>query len=98
MVATGDVLYHAPERRPLQDVLTCIREKCTIQQAGLRLEANAERHLKSPREMARLFPGWPEAIARTPGDRGALPLLPRRAEVRVPRRAGAARQDRHAAT
>ena len=65
MVATGDVLYHAPERRPLQDVLTCIREKCTIRDAGLRLEANAERHLKSPEEMARLFAPWPEAVART---------------------------------
>jgi error-prone DNA polymerase len=65
IVATGDVLYHAPERRPLQDVLTCIREKCSIQTAGLRLEANAERHLKSPAEMARLFEPWPQAVART---------------------------------
>src|SRR5262249_36639033 len=53
MVATGDVLYHGPERRPLQDVLTCIREGCTMQEAGLRLQANAERHLKSPAEMTR---------------------------------------------
>lgn len=65
MVATGDVLYHHPVRRPLQDVLTCIREKCTISEAGFRLEANAERHLKSPREMARLFTAYPDAIART---------------------------------
>ncbi len=65
IVATGDVLYHVAERRPLQDVLTCIREKCTIQTAGLRLEANAERRLKSPEEMARLFAAWPEAVART---------------------------------
>jgi error-prone DNA polymerase len=65
IVATNDVLYHAPERRPLQDVLTCIREKQTIQTAGLKLEANAERHLKSPEEMARLFARFPEAIART---------------------------------
>jgi error-prone DNA polymerase len=65
IVAVGDVLYHAPERRPLQDVLTCIREKCSIREAGLRLEANAERHLKSPAEMARLFRDWPEAVART---------------------------------
>ena len=65
MAATGDVLYHDPRRRPLQDVLTCIREGCTIQTAGLRLEANAERHLKSPEEMARLFKPWPEAVART---------------------------------
>jgi error-prone DNA polymerase len=65
IVATGDVLYHGPERRPLQDVLTCIREKCTIQTAGFHLEANAERHLKTPDEMARLFAPWPEALART---------------------------------
>jgi error-prone DNA polymerase len=65
IVATNDVLYHDARRRPLQDVLSCIREKCTIQQAGLRLEANAERHLKSPEEMARLFKPWPEAVART---------------------------------
>jgi error-prone DNA polymerase len=65
MVATGDVLYHGPERRALQDVLTCIREGCTIEQAGLRLEANAERHLKSPTEMARLFKRWPEAVERS---------------------------------
>src|SRR5665213_2225981 len=65
MIATNDVLYHGPERRPLQDVLTCVREKCSITQAGLRLEANAERHLKSPAEMARLFSRWPPAIERT---------------------------------
>lgn len=65
MVAVNDVLYHAPERRPLQDVLTCIREHCTIQQAGFRLQANAERHLKTPDEMARLFKGFEAAIQRT---------------------------------
>ncbi|MGI9169227.1 MAG: error-prone DNA polymerase, partial [Caulobacteraceae bacterium] len=65
MVAVNDVLYHAPERRPLQDILTCIREGCAITEAGLRLEANAERHLKSPAEMARLFARWPDAAART---------------------------------
>ena len=48
LVAVNDVLYHAPERRPLADVVTCIREKCTIAEAGLRLAVNAERHLKSP--------------------------------------------------
>jgi len=65
LIATNDVLYHEPERRPLQDVLTCIREKCTILQAGLRLEANAERHLKGPDEMARLFRGYEEAVSQT---------------------------------
>ncbi|WP_304217166.1 error-prone DNA polymerase [Phenylobacterium aquaticum] len=65
MVATNDVLYHGPERRPLQDVLTCIREGCTITEAGLRLEANAERHLKGPEEMARLFARFPGAVERS---------------------------------
>jgi error-prone DNA polymerase len=65
MVATNDVLYHGPERRPLQDVLTCIREGCTITEAGFRLEANAERHLKTPAEMSRLFERWPQAVERT---------------------------------
>ena len=65
MVAVNDVLYHGPERRALQDVMTCIREKCTIQEAGLRLEANAERHLKSPGEMARLFARFPDAVERS---------------------------------
>jgi len=65
LVATGAVLYHAPHRRPLQDVLTCVREKCTINDAGFRLEANAERHLKSPAEMGRLFKGHEAALERT---------------------------------
>ncbi len=65
LVATGDVLYHAPQRRPLQDILTCIRHGVTIAEAGLRLEANAERHLKSPVQMARLMHGWDAALART---------------------------------
>ena len=65
LVATNDVQYHIPERQALQDILTCIRESCTIDQAGLRLTANAERYLKSPEEMARLFKSYPEAIAQT---------------------------------
>jgi len=65
MVATNDVLYHGPERRPLQDVMTCIREGCPITEAGFRLEANAERHIKTPAEMARLFERWPQAVERT---------------------------------
>ncbi|HTQ34486.1 MAG TPA: error-prone DNA polymerase, partial [Stellaceae bacterium] len=63
LLATGDVLYHIPERRALQDVVTCIREHCTIQQAGFRLTANAERHLKPAAEMARLFRGHEAALA-----------------------------------
>ena len=65
LVATNDVLYHDPARRSLQDVLTCIRHTCTIGEAGFRLARNAERHLKSAAEMARLFAAHPEAIANT---------------------------------
>ena len=65
LLATNEVLYHHPARRPLQDVLTCIREKTTIETAGTRLEANAERYLKPADEMARLFREFPEAIAET---------------------------------
>jgi error-prone DNA polymerase len=65
LLATNEVLYHHPARRPLQDVLTCIREKTTIDAIGKRLEANAERCLKPAAEMARLFRDVPEAIAET---------------------------------
>ena len=62
LVATNDVHYHIPARRPLQDVLTCIRERCTLDEAGFRLFDNAERHLKTPQEMANLFHTLPYAI------------------------------------
>ena len=65
ILATNDVQYHAPERRPLHDVMACIREKTTIKRAGYLLNPNAERHLKSPAEMCRLFAEWPHAIAAT---------------------------------
>ncbi|HVG14296.1 MAG TPA: error-prone DNA polymerase, partial [Chitinophagaceae bacterium] len=65
LVTTNDVHYHCAERRQLQDILTCIREKCTIQNAGFRLLSNAERYLKSHQEIARLFLHYPEAIERT---------------------------------
>ncbi len=65
LVATNDVHAHDALRRPLQDVLTCLREHCTLAEAGWRLFANAERHLKPPAEMARLFRRHPEAVART---------------------------------
>ena len=65
LVAANDVHAHSAARRPLRDVLTCIREHCTIFEAGYRLHANAERHLKAPDEMARLFAEWPDAVART---------------------------------
>src|SRR5437588_4983915 len=65
LVAVNDVHYHGPERRRLADVLTCIREKCTIADAGFRLAVNEESYLKPPAEMARLFKKFPEAITRT---------------------------------
>jgi len=64
-VASTDALYHAPERRLLQDVVTCIREHVRVDEAGRLLEANAERHLKAPEEMERLFAGYEDAVART---------------------------------
>jgi error-prone DNA polymerase len=65
MLATNDVHYHIPARRQLQDILTCIREKCTIYNAGYRLHPNAERYLKSSPEMLRLFRQYPDAIGKT---------------------------------
>jgi len=65
LVATNDAHYHIPERRRLHDVLACVREGTTIDQAGYSLAANAERHLKTPAEMARLFRDYPDAIAAT---------------------------------
>jgi len=65
LVAVNDVHYHTHERRRLADVVTSIREKCTIAEAGFRLAINEERHLKPSEEMTRLFAGFPEAIART---------------------------------
>ena len=62
MVAVGDVHYHDVNRRELQDVLTCIREKCTIHTAGFKLHANAERYIKPIDEVHRLFREYPEAI------------------------------------
>jgi error-prone DNA polymerase len=65
VVATGDVHYHDPSRRELQDVLTCVREKCTISEAGFRLHQNAERYLKPVAEMHRLFRRYPDTIRNT---------------------------------
>ena len=62
LVAINDALYHTPERRALQDVVTCIRSHAPLNKAGVSLIANAERFLKSPAEMARLFRDHPRAI------------------------------------
>jgi len=65
LMAINDVLYHTAERRPLQDVLTAIRLNVPVSDAGLELRANAERHMKTPIEMARLFRDYPEALTET---------------------------------
>jgi error-prone DNA polymerase len=61
-VVTGDILYHAPEARLLQDVVTAVREKCTVDELGYRREVNADRALKSPDEMVRRFRDYPDAL------------------------------------
>jgi len=65
LVAVNDVYYHIPQRRDLQDVVTCIRHTCALSEAGLRLFSNGERYLKPHAEMARLFADHAEALART---------------------------------
>ena len=71
MVATNDVHYHHPDRRELQDIVTCIREKCTIYTAGFKLHPNAERYIKKAEEMERLFRHYPSAIETTSEIAGA---------------------------
>ena len=91
ILATNDVHYHAPDRRPLQDVVTCIREKMTIASAGYLLNPNAERHLKSP---ARDGAAVRALAARDCGDarvRRRAPLQPRRAALRISQGDGAGR-------
>ncbi len=65
LLATNDALYATPEQRPLQDIMTCIREGATIIAAGKRLEINAERYLKEPAEINRLFRSCSEAVSET---------------------------------
>ena len=65
LVATCDALMHDPRRKPLQDVLTCIRKKCTVDQAGTALTANAMRFLRSPEAMGRMFKSAPQALERS---------------------------------
>ena len=62
LAALSNALYHRPDRRPLADVLCCIREKQTIDQAGYLLSRNAERQLLSPDEMARRWRHYPQAL------------------------------------
>lgn len=65
LLALGDVLYHMPKRRPLQDVITCIRERATLATIGTKLEVNAERHLRSATEMMRMFKGYEDTVQRS---------------------------------
>ena len=90
-VVTNDVLFHVPARRILQDVVTCIRHNCTIDEVGFRRERHADRYLKPPEEMARLFGRYPEALAQDIGNRRALPLLARRTRLSISRRSDHAR-------
>src|SRR5262249_914907 len=78
VVVTNDVRHTTPAGRPLLDVLTCIRHGTTLDRAGRLLLANAERHLKSPAEMAVLFRDCPAAVRHSP------PALPRRPPSRPP--------------
>jgi error-prone DNA polymerase len=65
LIATNDALYHVHQRRVLQDVVSCIREKKTIDSAGRLLEVNAERHLRTPQDMTKIFRDLPDALAET---------------------------------
>jgi error-prone DNA polymerase len=64
-VITNDVLFHEPGRRQLQDIVTCIRNNTTIDEIGFERERHADRYLKPPEEMERLFPRYPEALRRS---------------------------------
>ena len=81
LVATGAPLMHRGARRRLADVLTCIRERCTITTMGHRAQRNAECHLRAPRDMARLFADFPEAVSRTVRIAERCTFSPRRAQL-----------------
>src|SRR6185295_8829133 len=63
IVATNGIRFAEPADRPLYDVLTCIRHKTTVAQAGRRLSCNAERYLKTTAQMTQLFADLPEALS-----------------------------------
>ena len=90
LIAINDVLYHAPDRRDLQDVVTCIREHMRLQDAGVRLQANAERYLKEAGEMARLFRGAPTAVEETLHFAGRISFTLDQLGQRYPREIGRA--------
>ena len=93
LVAAGDVHYHVPERQALCDVLTAIRHGCTVAEAGEHLFPNAQRHLKSPEEMAALFADAPEAVRRTLEIAERVHVFARRVALRVSRGVGPAGRD-----
>jgi error-prone DNA polymerase len=78
------VLYHSPDRRMLQDVVTAIRNKCTIDDLGFRRERFADRHLKGPAEMARRFADHPDAIAATAPSPSAAPSACASSTINIP--------------
>lgn len=65
LLATNDVLYHKAERKPLSDVLSCIKHGCPIDKAGFLLLQNSERYLKTPEQMSSLFRDYPQALERS---------------------------------
>ena len=92
LAVVNDVHTHARERQVLQDVLACVRHGTTVEKAGRRLFPNAERTLKGPEEMARMWSDFPEGLAaaveiadscrfRLDEIRGEHPLPPVRVEV-----------------
>ncbi len=85
-VVTNDVLFHEPGRRQLQDVVTCIRTGTTIDDVGFERERHADRYLKPPEEMARLFSRYPEALARTMEIVEAAGSRSRNSSISTPRR------------
>ena len=84
LLATNGVRHARPQQRELYDVLTCVRHKTPIATAGRLLARNAERHLKSPAEMAHLFRDFPEAIANTARARRATGFHAGRSRLRFP--------------
>jgi error-prone DNA polymerase len=65
VLATNGVLYATADERYVLDALTCVKQKCTLDEAGQRLQINGERHVRSAKEMAQIFQDLPEAIANT---------------------------------
>ena len=65
LVASNGVRYATPDDRHLLDALTCVKYRCTLDEAGDRLQINSQRHVRSGAEMLKLFSDLPEAVANT---------------------------------